>query len=55
MNKVNENQVPPIVVQMVGNLAQAKEQWARINILMQLRAIRDYCDSAIKKYERTVA
>lgn len=48
------NKVPVAVQQLVENLSDKKTpEHIRFNYMVTVEAIRDYCDSALKKYNST--
>ena len=40
--------VPPIIIDIAQNIATTKQENLRINYIMRLEAIREYCDEILK-------
>ena len=51
MNNTNNkiHLIPQPVIDCVENLRTTKQEHMRLNYILRLEAIRDYCDHAIKK------
>jgi hypothetical protein len=47
----NQHLVPQVVIDCAENLVQSKSENSKVTYAMRLEAIRDYCDSALKKQD----
>jgi hypothetical protein len=47
----NLHLIPPNVLDIVENLSTTKHENAVLSYIARLEAIRDYCDSALKKHQ----
>ena len=55
MSNEKNNNVPVMVQQMAYNLLdKSSPSHVRFNTAQSIRAVRDYCDRALKEYDKTV-